>query len=218
MNAGSASFGFRLHRRQDLRTAGILIALGLPAAVLGAVANRITGRDFFELIFGLTLIAGSAYLIWRGASQRASVPTSTRGRERRIVDRAGVVYQYRVVEKVTMAVAPGAGFIAGFFGIGGGIINVPMMILLLKIPSVIAVATSQLALTTSAGAALAVHLIASFDQSEQWIRAAIVGSGALVGGQIGVRLAAHVGSHFVLLAIAVGLMIVGLRQVVVALD
>ncbi|MEE8519609.1 MAG: sulfite exporter TauE/SafE family protein [Dehalococcoidia bacterium] len=217
LNSASASVGFRIRRRQDLRTAAILISLGLPLAVLGALANRVTERQLFELIFGLALVSGAVYLAWRGAGTVSAILPSTRGRERRIVDRGGRVYEYRVNETATAAVAPGAGLIAGFFGIGGGIINVPMMILLLRIPSVLAVATSQLALTTSAGAALSVHLIFSFDQSDQWIRAAIVGGGALIGGQIGVRLASQVGGRFVLLAISAALMLVGVRQIFAAL-
>ena len=53
---------------------------------------------------------------------------------------------------MTVAVAPWAGLAAGFFGIGGGIINVPFMMLALRISKAVAVPTSQLDLTPSAKA------------------------------------------------------------------
>ena len=209
--AASASVGFRLSRLQDFRTAAILIALAVPAAAGGALLNRVTDRSAFETVFGVGLLLGAVYLLARSAIESQSEEPSSKGRARTIVENTGQVYDYRVNEPLTAAIAPGAGFFAGFFGIGGGVINVPVMMLVIRIPKAVAVATSQLELTAAATAALAIHVAASSDEASLWMRAGITGLGAMVGAQIGVRLAPRVSGRLVLGVIGAGLLIAGAR-------
>lgn len=210
-NAASATAGYRRWRLQDFRTAGILIALAVPAAATGALINRVTDRGAFETVFGVALLLGAGYLLVRTAIESRTEEPSARGRPRRIVDRTGRAHTYRVNEPITAAVAPFAGLFAGFFGIGGGIINVPVMMLLIRIPKAVAVATSQLELTAAATAALAIHVTFSSDEPGLWLRAGIAGLGAMMGAQIGVRLAPRVSARLVLGVIGAGLLIAGTR-------
>lgn len=209
--AASASVGFRLSRLQDFRTAGILIALAVPAAAGGALLNRVTDRSAFETIFAVALLLGAVYLITRSALESRTEEPSTRGRARTIVEKTGHIYDYRVNEPLTAAIAPVAGFFAGFFGIGGGVMNVPIMMLVIRIPKAVAVATSQLELTAAATAALAIHLAFSSDEASLWLRAGVTGVGAMLGAQIGVRLAPRVSGRLVLGVIGAGLLIAGAR-------
>lgn len=209
--AASASVGFRLSRLQDFRTAGILITLAVPAAAGGALLNRITDRSAFETIFAVALLLGAVYLITRSALESRTEEPSTRGRARTIVEKTGHIHDYRVNEPLTAAIAPVAGFFAGFFGIGGGVMNVPIMMLVIRIPKAVAVATSQLELTAAATAALAIHLAFSGDEASLWLRAGITGVGAMLGAQIGVRLAPRVSGRLVLGVIGAGLLIAGAR-------
>ena len=71
-------------------------------------------------------------------------------------------------------------------GIGGGVVHVPMMVFLLGFPPLVAVATSTFVLMVSAaigvvGHALLAHIV--------WAPAVAVGCGAIVGAQLGARLA-----------------------------
>ncbi len=70
---------------------------------------------------------------------------------------------------------------------------------------------------TAPSAAVAVHLVFTYGQADQWLRALIVGAGTMAGAQLGVLLAARVSGRFVLRVIAVGLVIAGARQLVSAL-
>ena len=56
LNGLSATVGYRRRRRQDLRTGVILVAFGVPAAILGALVTRITERSTFEMVFGVVLV------------------------------------------------------------------------------------------------------------------------------------------------------------------
>ena len=78
------------------------------------------------------------------------------------------------------------GFISSILGIGGGVVHVPMMVFLLGFPPLVAVATSTFVLMVSAaigvvGHALLAHIV--------WAPAVAVGCGAIVGAQLGARLA-----------------------------
>ena len=213
----SATVGYRRHRLQDFRTGAIFIATALPASVAGALVTRATSRGVFDIVFGAVLVSAALFIAWSGLRLPNTPDPAARGRERRIVDRTGLVHEYRVNEPLTAAIAPVAGFGASFFGIGGGVAQVPFMILALRIPSPVAVATSQLGLMTASAAALAVHAFFTLDQPELWLRALIVGGGALAGAQVGVALAGRVGGRFVLRVIAAGLLIAGGRQLFVSL-
>ena len=209
--AASASVGFRISRLQDFRTAGILIILAVPAAAGGALLNRVTDRSAFETVFAVALLLGAVYLIARSALESRTEEPSTRGRSRTIVEKSGETHRYRVNEPLTAAIAPVAGFFAGFFGIGGGVMNVPIMMLVIRIPKAVAVATSQLELTAAATAALAIHVAFSGDDSSLWLRAGMTGLGAMIGAQIGVRLAPMVSGRLVLGVIGAGLLVAGAR-------
>ncbi len=210
-NALSASIGYRRRRSQDYRTALILIAIAAPAAIGGALLTRITDRGPFEVIFGVNLVAGSLYLLGRSLMGNPSRGPSQTGRSRTVVLRDGRRFEYRVNEPLAAFVAPFAGFIAGFFGIGGGILNVPFMLIVLKMPSAVAVPTSQLELTVASALALGVHLAAGTGESNQWVMAGVVGLGTLLGAQAGVRLAPRVSGRLVLSVIGAGLMLAGVR-------
>ena len=217
LTGASATVGYRRQRLQDLRTGAIFIATAAPASVLGALLTRATSRGAFDVVFGAVLVVGALFIAWRGLRLAAAPERSRRGRERRIVDRSGRVFEYRVNEPLAASIAPVAGFFASFFGIGGGIAHVPIMILVLRIPSAVAVATSQLELMAASAAALAVHAAFTLDQPELWLRALIVGGGSAAGAQIGVRLARLVGGRFVLQVITGGLLLAGVRQLFSAL-
>jgi len=213
LNAASANLGYRRRRWQDPRTGLVLIAAAVPGAMVGALLTRLTERGAFEVIFGVALVAGSIYLGLRGRRLPQVTEPSLKGSIRHLVDREETVYDYRVREGLATGIAAGAGFLAAFFGIGGGIINVPVMMLILKMPARISVATSQLELMVASFAAVLVHFFITLGEWDPWIRGGIVGIGTLLGAQVGVYLAGRVSARVVLLVISVMLMLTGIRQV-----
>ena len=214
-NALSATAGYRRRRTQDFRTAFILILFAAPTAVGGAVITRVIDRGPFETIFGVALVLGALYLLARSAIFRRPAEPSQTGRQRVIVQRDGTRFRYRVNEPLAASVAPAAGFIAGFFGIGGGIVNMPFMVLALRIPAQVAAATSQVELSVAAAAALAVHVVAGGGGGAQWAMAGVVAGGTLLGAQAGVRLSQRVSPRLVLGILGAGLLFAGARLLLV---
>jgi uncharacterized membrane protein YfcA len=212
-NALSATAGYRRRGWQDTRTGFVIAATAVPAAIAGAFLTRTMGRGDFEMVFGVALVLGAIYLAKRGRNLPSVTEPSQRGAPRHIVDTEGNTYDYRVRERVAASVALGSGLIAAFFGIGGGIINVPVMMLVLRMPAKMSVATSQLPLMFSSMAAVTVHLVITFGEWTPWLFGLVISVGTLTGAQIGVRLAGRASGRGVLLLIAAILLISGVRQI-----
>ena len=84
-----------------------------------------------------------------------------------------------------------AGFLSALFGVGGGVIVVPGLVLLLRFGSKAATATSLAAIGITALAGT--FSFSLFDHVE-WDSAALVGLPALAGSIVGVRLQRRVSS------------------------
>ena len=107
---------------------------------------------------------------------------------------------------------------ATLFGVGGGIFYVPAMVLIMRFPAYIAVATSSFVLMFTAGSASAVHAaLGSYSGVEGQTLSLVVGT--VAGGQLGAfisgRLAARQG--LVLRLLSAALIIVSLRQLLAGL-
>ncbi|MBF2087953.1 MAG: sulfite exporter TauE/SafE family protein [Synechococcales cyanobacterium K44_A2020_017] len=78
-----------------------------------------------------------------------------------------------------------AGFMAGIFGIGGGVIMVPLQILLLKEPIKLAIQTSLGVIVMTALSSTAGHAIQG---NVLWLPGLILGLGGLLGVQVSTRI------------------------------
>ncbi len=150
-NALSGAAAYGRQRRIDFASGGLMAAASLPGAYLGAVAVRHVERSTFVVVFAVVLaLLGGMLLLPRG-TQRIRAPLVGRGIfARSITDRQGdtFVYRYRVWQGLVIGV--GVGFISSLLGIGGGILQVPMMSTVLRFPVHIATATSQFVLALTA--------------------------------------------------------------------
>jgi uncharacterized membrane protein YfcA len=146
---------------------------GAAGAVAGTALNRLADPHLLLLAFALVML-GSAYamLRGRGVSPHEETHADTPALTVRI-----------------LPVGVGVGILTGFFGVGGGFVIVPALVLLLGFPMPIAIGTSLLVIALTSVAALAAHLAAG---SVDWAvviaftLAAIVGT--LAGSAAGRRL------------------------------
>lgn len=79
-----------------------------------------------------------------------------------------------------------AGFIGGLFGIGGGLLMVPGLVLWLSVTQHRAHATSLAAIVVSASAGMTPFALRG---EVDWATAAIVAIGAIIGAYVGARIA-----------------------------
>ena len=89
-----------------------------------------------------------------------------------------------------------AGFLSGLFGIGGGVVLVPVFVLILKLNQYRAAATSVTTIAFKGTAALGAFVVmASGDQRINWTAAIVVFSGSAVGAVVGARYLERIPEH-----------------------
>ncbi|HEY8280225.1 MAG TPA: sulfite exporter TauE/SafE family protein [Bdellovibrionota bacterium] len=210
VNAFSGTLGYVRDKRIDYRLGLIFSLCTLPGAVIGGFTTAWVSSSIFSKIFGLLLSLTALYLLLRGS--RKSRPPIRGKREwgwvkREIATRHGME-QYEVNEPLGGLFSLFVGAISSWFGIGGGIIHVPLMTEVLRIPVHVAVGTSHFILGITALVGVLVH----FYQGHVNVPLALqIGAGALLGAQLGVRLSRRVHGSLVIRALSLALLAVGLR-------
>ena len=163
LNALSGSTAYYRLGRIDIKTSLIYGLVAAPWVILGTFVTSQMERGSFDILLGLGLMALCISLFWGPpptSEPSSSENTETRSwTERRIVDSDGRVYHYRFRFRLGIAVSTGLGFLASFFGIGGGPLYVPLMIRALRIPVHVAVATSQFLILITDSTAVFSHFL-----------------------------------------------------------
>ena len=171
--------------------AGTIFGLaGVGGSLLGSHWNRAVNPDALLLAFSaLMLIA--AYAMWRRVRRaQAGVPTTSLPLSSVGAAAAMPVPSSVRVDPATIARVIGAGtlvgLLTGFFGVGGGFVIVPALVLALGFTMPEAVGTSLLVITINSAVALSTRLQAG---SIEWGTVIPFTVASLLGVMVGSRLA-----------------------------
>ena len=217
VNAAVALFSYARARRVDFRS-GLLFGLcTVPAAVVGAVVVRYVKMGQFSPLFGLFLIAVAVALFRRILRRKETASPVARAPEagltqRVLTDASGHEYRYAFSMPLGLGLSPLVGFMSSFFGIGGGIIHVPIMTQLLRFPTHVATATSILVLAMSSLTGVVTHVVAGRGISNMRL-ALLAGAGALFGAHLGARISYRVSGRGILTLLACALFVAGGRLI-----
>jgi uncharacterized protein len=155
------------------RCASVLAAAGVIGAFAGSTLSKaVDGQKLLVLFAILMLVVAGLMLARRSIAGDEGVRL---GRE-------------NAAKLVALGLATGA--LSGFFGIGGGFLIVPALMLATGMPILNAVASSLIAV-----AAFGVTAAANYARSglvDWWLAAAFIGGGVL-GGMVGAQLAVTLG-------------------------
>jgi hypothetical protein len=209
-NASSGAVAYAWQKRIDYRS-GIWWALAaIPGALGGAVLVGIIPRDVFVVVFAVALAGVATHLILRRRATGLREPITGRGAiSRRIRDRQGqnFFYTFRLWHGLTIAGA--MGFLSGLLGAGGGVLQVPLLTIILRFPVHIATATSQFAYALIALEATTVHLVTGgLHLDEHLVEAAFIAAGAVVGAQVGAGVANRIRGAVILRVLSAALLLV----------
>lgn len=138
------------------RTAVGFGVAGVPAAWVGSLLNQVVDPRVLMLGFACVMFLAAAAMLSKrlcGDAMSATIASDnppTPGRGARFI--------------ATMAAGVGVGFLTGFFGVGGGFVIVPALVLIVKLPMDIAVGTSLVVVAANALASLGARTaVAHFD-------------------------------------------------------
>lgn len=218
-NATSGSLAYGAQKRIDYQSGTWFAVATLPGAVAGAIVVGYIPRRGFDAMFAVVLIGLGLVLLLRRASNAIQPPVTGWSTVRRqITDRSGHTYFYSFQMWKGVAISAGVGFVSSLLGIGGGVIHVPVMATVLHFPVHIAAATSHFVLAFMALEGTGVHFATgdlAWDRS--LFQAAMLALGAVPGAQIGAYFSRRVHDRHIIQALAVGLVLVGVRLALKAL-
>jgi len=224
---GASVSGAMVHMRRggvDLKMGGVMIVGGLAGSLVGAALFRLlqsTGR--IDVVIGLlyVLILGWIGTLMLVDSLKSlgyvKVPEQTTPRPRHNRWVASLPYRWRFHSSglYISPVAPLAlGFLAGiltvFLGIGGGFILVPAMIYLLGMPARVVIGTSLIMILTVSAGTTMVHALTT--RAVDIVLAGLLLVGGVIGAQYGAILTTRLKPDYLRLALAVIILLVGLRM------
>jgi uncharacterized membrane protein YfcA len=186
-NVASASVEFYRQGRVDVRLGLTMGLLAIPGSILGALLVRRVPATWFDLLYA-TLLTLLAFELVRApaksaAGQAVRLPWS---RPRVFHDRlSGTDFRYTESPAVAASAGITTGFLSSFFGIGGGVLVVPVLLRLFAMPAHIVSATSHTVILFSAPFGIIAHALQG---SIDWADALPLATGGLAGGQLGARL------------------------------
>lgn len=161
---------YAVKRLVDYKLGIILESFTVLGAVLGAVIALKLNEGALETAFGAILTYIAYRMIFhRSNLERKSAEKRVEGRKRWVTGIAGSF---------------AAGIIVGLIGIGGGLLKVPIMVLILNVPMRIAIATSMFMISITAPTAAFTYFLHGLLTPTSILAGA---SGAALGAQIGSR-------------------------------
>ena len=174
---------------------GLKLAIfSAPGAISGALISASISHLHFRLLFVLLLLATGLYLLFRNSVLR-----------QRKFDSEPVW-----IKVLFYFGAFVAGLVSSIFGIGGGIIFVPLLVIIIRMNMSSAVPTSQLALMSTALVGTITHIIIG---NPEYIYALLLSIGSFIGAQIGAKISARFNDSTLRYIFALLLMAVSIRFV-----
>ncbi len=196
----------------DFKSAVVLFITSGPAAALGSVLTGELKSDYFQLSFGFFMLGMAVLLIARDFMK----PTERQwALTRTITDASGQIHTYGYSIPVLLAIGLAVGIISGLFGIGGGSLFVPVMVLLFRFPPHVATATSMSVIFLSALLGSGTHaLLGEVD----WLLVLVLAPGAWIGGKIGAAIAYRMSGKGLMWLLRVTLLLLALEMIAEGLN
>ena len=189
-NAVGSTISYSRQRRIDYSLGVRLGLLSVPGTIAGAAISTDAAPDVFKALFGLVLVASAAYIFLRkrmGASE-------------------GRAPRYAAALAVGASFA--AGMISSFFGVGGGVVFVPLMVVGMGLAMRRAAPTSQMVLLFASLSGVISHSVLGHPDFAQ---AGLLAAGAFAGGLAGARLSAGIREGYLRILASVALLAVAAK-------
>lgn len=200
----ASTVNFIRQRRVDFRSGLLFFVTSGPAAMLGAYLTGGLQEGLFQILFGLFMLMMAILLMVRDRIRPLRIRWKI---NRTYTDASGVATEYGYSVVPALAVGFAVGLVSGLFGIGGGSLFVPLMVLLFRFPPHVATATSMLVILLSSATGSITHFL---EGNIDGGFAAALAPGAVIGGWVGAGIAGRMSGKHLLLALRITLLIFSL--------
>lgn len=161
------------------RCAAVFAVAGVLGAFAGAAVAKALDGERLLAVFGLVMIVVGAVMLRRRGSDGDPDVRLTAGSARQLLP-------------ALLGIGFGVGLFSGFFGIGGGFLIVPGLMLATGMPLTFAIGTSLVAVAAFGAATAASYGLSGL---VDWSLAGLFVLGGLLGGGVGAALGQLMASH-----------------------
>jgi uncharacterized membrane protein YfcA len=187
-NTAAASVGYLRNRVVDLRLAVPLTVSAVPGSIVGVLAVKRFSPTGFDIAYGVVLIVLAILVIGR----------------RRVTSRPAEERTFAHDPRVGLAAGFGVGFFSSLFGIGGGVVLIPLLLIVARMPPHVVTATSAFVITTTAPVGIVAHALGG---DVDWMFSLPLLLGGIVGGSLGPPIAKRVSSPNLITLLAAALIL-----------
>ncbi len=168
---------------------GLMLALvTVPSSLLGVALRTSIGDDFIlRVIFGVLLFPAAILMLFAERTDREDHASQ--------IDACDIYQSSRARQSIAFVGVFAGGIASGLLGVGGGVIIVPVLCILLEMPILVAAATSMFTMifTASAGTIMNYLVLPHYgDLSTFMFYGLAMGTGMIIGGEIGPRYACRI--------------------------
>ncbi|MDH5377948.1 MAG: sulfite exporter TauE/SafE family protein [Gammaproteobacteria bacterium] len=187
----SATLGYIKQKRVDYKLALLYDIFDIPGVVVGAYLTTILPKNLLIGLCGFLILFLSLLMLRNLRARKLSTKNkesnmTCNGWGRKVSDSMNQVFEYKIRRpSLIMISSLMSGLVTGLAGLGGGITDTTTM-MLLGIPSHIAIASSEFAMALTNGAGVITH---GFLQNISIGYAIPITIGTILGAQFGVLLA-----------------------------
>lgn len=208
----SSTLAYLKVRRVDYRTGFLFLIGSIPGGIFGSWLNQFVEAGPFQLYFGILMIFIAILLIFKKDEPRS---VELKGKGVRTFELYGKRYQYKVNPIAAVTLAFCVGILSGLFGIGGGSIMVPAMILFFGVPVHIATATSMFMIFFVSIFSSITHIALGH---VVWKYVLLFIPGAWIGGRLGAKVNQMLSSQVLEWILRGLLILIGIRMIIQGLS
>ena len=206
-NVGSASIAFWRQGRIAKRLGFTMGLLGIPGSILGALLLKHSNVQGFDYAYAAILAFFAFDLLRKGTTKDASVTRARLpwSRPERFYDKqSGETFEYQISPPLVAVAGIATGFVSSFFGIGGGILVVPLLLRVFVLPAHIVGATSHFIILLSSPFGVVTHWLSG---DIDWLLAIPLAIGGVIGAQFGAETARRLSTPKLIRVLAVVLFV-----------
>ena len=189
-NAAGSTISYSRQKRIEYSLGLKLGLLTIPGTILGAYISSDVTSGIFKILFGIVLISSAIYIFLR-----KKIEASEKNLTKQMI-------------VFVIAASFFAGIISSFFGIGGGIVFVPLMVVGIGMTMKKAAPTSQFILLFASLSGIIVHSILGHPD---FLQAGLLSAGAFVGGVIGARISLDIKERSLQILVSVIIIIAAIK-------
>ena len=189
-NATGSTISYSRQKRIEYSLGLKLGLLTIPGTILGAYISSDVTPGIFKILFGLVMISSAVYIFLR-----KKIETSEKNLTKQMI-------------VFVISASFFAGIISSFFGIGGGIVFVPLMVVGIGMSMKKAAPTSQFILLFASLSGIIVHSILGHPD---FLQAGLLAAGAFVGGLIGARISLDIKERSLQILVSVIIVIAAIK-------